>query len=114
MIDFACKKFDLDEVVKCILMLSKSEFRILKFLAEHDGKFTTENLSKKLNLDKSSVQRSIKKLYEKNLVVRSQVNQSVGGYLFLYGIKDKTLIKKVVADILDSWVEIFKKKLSGW
>jgi predicted transcriptional regulator len=114
MIDFACKKFDLDEVVKCILMLSKSEFRILKFLAEHDGKFTTENLSKKLNLDKSSIQRSIKKLHEKNLVVRSQANQSVGGYLFLYRIKDKNLIKKMVTDMLGGWVETFKKKLSGW
>ena len=114
MIDFACKKFNLDEVVKCILMLSKSEFKILKFLSEHDGKFITEVLSKKLNLDKSTIQRSIKRLHEKGLVSRSQINQNVGGYVFLYKIKDKGAVKKIITDTLDGWVEIFRKKLSGW
>ncbi len=114
MIDFACKKFDLDEVIKCVLGLSKSEFRLLKFLAGDMQKFTTEELSKKLKLDKSTIQRSIKKLHEKNLVSRSQINQSVGGYIFLYKIKDKDNIRKIVTETLDNWVGTFKKKLSDW
>jgi len=114
MIDFACKKFDLDEVIKCVLGLTKSEFHLLKFLSEHENKFTTEELSKKLNLDKSTIQRSIKKLHEKNLVIRSQINQSVGEYVFLYRIKNKENIRKVVTGTLDNWVETFKKKISVW
>jgi len=114
MIDFACKKFDLDEVIKCILGLSKSEFRLLKFLSKHDVKFTTEELSKKLNLDKSTIQRSIKKLHEKDLVTRSQINQSVGGYVFLYKIKNKENIRKIVVETLDNWVLTFKKRMSSW
>lgn len=114
MIDFACKKFDLDEVIKCVLGLSKSEFRLLKFLSEHDLRFTTEELSKKLKLDKSTIQRSIKKLHEKDLVTRSQMNQSVGGYIFLYKIKNKENIRKIVTDTLDNWVGTFKKKLASW
>ncbi|MBS3084964.1 MarR family transcriptional regulator [Candidatus Pacearchaeota archaeon] len=114
MIDFACKKFDLDEVIKCILGLSKSEFHLLKFLSENDKKFTTEELSKNLNLDKSTIQRSIKKLHEKNLVSRSQINQSVGGYVFLYRIKEKENIKKIVKETLDKWVETFKNKITNW
>lgn len=114
MIDFACKKFDLDEVIKCVLGLSKSEFRLLKFLSEQDAKFTTEELSKKLKLDKSTIQRSIKKLHEKDLVTRSQINQTVGGYVFLYKIKNKENIRKIVNETLDNWVMTFKKKLSSW
>ncbi len=114
MIDFACKKFDLDEVIKCVLGLSKSEFNLLKFLSEHEEKFKTEELSKKLKLDKSTIQRSIKKLHEKNLVSRSQVNQSVGGYVFLYRIKDKENIRKIVTETLENWTGTFKRKLSEW
>ncbi|MCL5730204.1 MAG: MarR family transcriptional regulator [Candidatus Pacearchaeota archaeon] len=114
MIDFACKKFDLEEVIKCSLGLSKAEFRLLKFLVEHEGKFTTEDLSKKLKLDKSTIQRSVKKLHEKNLVSRSQVNQSVGGYIFLYSLKDKGNIRKIVTDTIDNWVNVFKSKISAW
>ncbi|HIH52384.1 MarR family transcriptional regulator [Candidatus Pacearchaeota archaeon CG09_land_8_20_14_0_10_30_9] len=114
MIDFACKKFDLDEVIKCVLGLTKSEFRLLKYLSENDSKFTTEELSKKLHLDKSTIQRSIKKLHEKELVSRSQINQSVGGYLFLYKIKDKENIRKTVTETLDNWTNTFKKKISVW
>ncbi|NCN51635.1 MarR family transcriptional regulator [archaeon] len=114
MIDFACKKFDLEEVIKCVLGLSKSEFRLLKFLSEHENKFTTDELSKKLRLDKSTIQRSIKKLHEKNLVFRSQINQSVGGYIFLYRIKDKENIRKLVNETLDNWVGTFKKRIVVW
>jgi len=114
MIDFACKKFDLDEVIKCVLGLSKSEFRLLKFLSEQDTRFTTEELSKKLKLDKSTIQRSVKKLHERNLVTRSQINQTVGGYIFLYKIKNKENIKKIVNETLDNWVRTFEKRLSSW
>ncbi|MCR4327113.1 MAG: MarR family transcriptional regulator [Nanoarchaeota archaeon] len=111
MIDFACKKFNLDEIIKCVLGLTKSEFKLLKFLSQNSGKFTTEELSKKLKLDKSTIQRSIKNLHEKNLVVRSQINQSVGGYLFLYSIKDREIVKKVVSDTVDNWISTLKKKI---
>lgn len=114
MIDFACKKFDLEEVVKCSLGLSRSEFRLLKFLIENDDQFTTEELAKKLKVDKSTIQRGVKKLHEKKLVSRGQINQTVGGYLFLYRIKDKDNIRKVISGTVDSWVKIFHEKISKW
>lgn len=114
MIDFACKKFDIEEVVKCSLGLSKSEFRLLNFLIENDKQFTTDELSKKLNLDKSTIQRSVKKLHQKNLVSRGQINQSIGGYLFLYRIKEKEKIRKIVLDTIEAWVQTFRDKISNW
>jgi len=114
MIDFACKKFDLDEVVKCSLALSKSDFRLLRFLMSHDKRFTTEELASELKLDKSTIQRGVKRLHEKELVRRSQINQSVGGYIFLYQIKDKENIRKVILDIVEGWTETVRKSIKKW
>ena len=114
MIDFACKKFDLEEVIKCVLGLSKSEFKLLKFLERYEKKFTTKQLSKRLDLDKSTIQRSIKKLHEKNLVIRSQMNRSSGGYVFLYKLKDKKEIRKFVMKIFNNWINTFKRKIEVW
>lgn len=114
MIDFACKKFDLDEVIKCSLALSKSEFRILNFLIKNEGEFQTETMSKKLGLDKSTVQRSIKKLHGEGLVFRRQKNKTSGGYVFYYSIKDKNEIKKRVKDTIYNWVKVFEERIEKW
>lgn len=114
MIDFACKKFDIEEVVKCSLGLSKSEFRLLKFFIENSKEFTTEELARSLKLDKSTIQRSVKKLHEKSLVTRGQINQSIGGYLFTYRIKDKNKIRKIILDTVEGWVEVFRDNIDRW
>jgi predicted transcriptional regulator len=114
MIDFACKKFDIEEVVKCSLGLSKSEFRLLRFFIDNHKEFTTEELANDLKLDKSTIQRSVKKLHEKGLVTRGQINQSIGGYLFTYRIKDKDKIRKIILETVEGWVEVFRSKISEW
>lgn len=115
MINFACKDFEIDEVVKCSLGLSKAEYKLFIFFIKHsDGDFSTEELSEKLKLEKSTIQRGVKKLHEKNLLFRSQFNQSVGGYLFKYRIKNKSEIKKNVLEILDRWNNKFKDELRKW
>jgi len=114
MIDFACKKFDLEGVIKCSLGLSKSEFNLLNFFIENDREFTTENLSKKLKLDKSTIQRAVKKMHEKGLLRRGQINQSVGGYIFLYQIKNKEKIRKIILETVDGWIKVFHEKIGKW
>lgn len=115
MLDFACKRFEIEEVVKCSLALTKSDFRLLKyFMKHHSRRFTTEDLAEELFLDKSTIQRGVKKLHGKELLFRSQLNQSKGGYIFLYQIKNKEAIRKKVLDIVDSWHERFRKEIFKW
>ncbi len=115
MINFACRNIELDDVVKCSLNLSNADFRLISFFVKNPDKdFSTLELSKKLNLDKSTIQRGVKKLHEKNLLFRGQLNQSVGGYLFRYRIKDKNLMKKNILEIIENWNEKVKKKLKDW
>jgi predicted transcriptional regulator len=115
MINFACKNIELDEVVRCSLNLSNAEFRLISFFVKHpDKNFSTLELSKKLSLDKSTIQRGVKKLHGKGLLFRTQLNQSVGGYLFKYRIKNKSEIKKKILEILESWNSKVRKELRDW
>ena len=115
MIDFACRSFDIDEVVKCSLSLSKAEFKLLDFFIKNSDKnFSTEELSEKLHLDKSTIQRGVKKLHKKELLFRTQLNQSVGGYLFKYRIKNKDELIKKILGIIDYWNERVKSELKKW
>jgi predicted transcriptional regulator len=113
-ISFACKKFEIEEVVKCSLALSKSDFIILKFLMKLDGDLSTEELSEKLGFEKSTVQRAVKKLHGKGLLFRSQKNQTRGGYLFFYRIKNKIELRKKILKIVGSWYERFETELKKW
>ena len=114
MIDFACKQFDLKEIVKCSFGLTKSEYNLLRFLLENNKQFTTEELAKELKLDKSTIQRGVKSLHQKGLVSRGQINQSVGGYVFLYRIKDREFLIRKMVEIIDGWSEGVKKEIRNW
>jgi predicted transcriptional regulator len=114
MIDFACKKFELNSVVKCGLNLSKSDFSVIKFLMEKKGKYNSKELSRKLSLELSTIQRSLKNLTEKKLIIRSQTNLKYGGYVFKYEINDKRIIKKIIREIVHGWVEKVDRGLEKW
>ena len=113
MIDFACKKFIIDDVIKCSFGLSKSDLRIFYFLMGSPKEFfIASDISKKLKLDLSTVQRSLKKLYEKDVLVRRQNNLDTGGYIFIYQIKDRDEISSMILEMIDSWKQRVEKELA--
>jgi predicted transcriptional regulator len=115
MIDFACKQFNIEEIVKCALGLTKSDLKLLRFLTDNYEKdFTTEQLSKKLKLNLSTIQRSVKKLHKKGTLMRSQHNLKEGGYLYTYKIKDRQKIRKIILEIMQNWVKNVEEGLNKW
>jgi predicted transcriptional regulator len=105
-INFACKRFEIDDIIRCSLGLSKSDLKILNFLMKYSDKsLTSSDISKKLNLDVSTVQRGIKGLYGKEIVNRKQFNLKNGGYTYVYQIKNKQDIKKRILKIINIWVK---------
>jgi len=112
--EFACKNFNLEEVIRCSLKLSKSDFKILGLLINNPHKkLDTAFISSKLNLDLSTVQRSLKKMNEQNIVKRSQINLKSGGYFFVYH-SDTKEIKKAVKEIINNWVNKFNFEIERW
>lgn len=115
MIDFACKRFQLDEVIKCGLSLSKADYRVFDFLIGHDEDvYSTEELAKELGLNLSTIQRAVKKLYEKHLLKRFQTNLDGGGYSFQYAAKDKSHIKEIIMGIVNRWSSTVENALKDW
>ncbi len=112
MIDFACKTFSIDEVMKCSLGLTKSDFRLLKFFFDNPEKqFTTTELSEELKLNLSTIQRSVKKLKEKEVIARGQHNLQGGGYEYFYELCHKKKIVKIINNIIEEWVKRVKEEL---
>ena len=114
MIDFACKKFDLGEVIKCSLGLTKSEFRIVEHLMKMGGEFRSDELSSFLGLDKSTIQRSLKSLHQKGILFRGQENKAGGGYVYFYRLKDKEDLRQKIISIIHNWVSVFDEKIEKW
>jgi len=115
MIDFACKKFDLNEVIRCSLNLTKTEFNILKFLIENSEKeFTSKKISSIFKIGLSTSQKAINKLYQEDLIKRSQRNLKKGGYIFVYSIKEKLILKQKILDILHNWMRKVEEGIKRW
>ena len=114
MIDFACKKFELEEVIKCGLGLTKADYLILMHLMKSKDRLKSYDLTKDLNLELSTVQRSLKRLNEKNLVLRFQINLISGGYVYTYTINDKKIIRKIVLETIQSWTKKVEEEIEKW
>lgn len=114
MIDFACKSFNVNEVIMCSLGLSRADFRLLDFLLMEEKPLTASQISKKLNLDRTTVQKSIKRLVEKGVVARHQTNLKRGGYIFNYMLIEKEILKKRILGILNAWSEKAGDEIRRW
>jgi predicted transcriptional regulator len=113
--DFACKNFDLKEVIRCSLGLTKTDFRILEFLMKNNSKkFSANIISNELKLDLSTVQRSMKKMSEKKLLNKSQINLASGGYNFNYCICEKNNIKDIIKSTIKNWTDNFYREIDRW
>jgi predicted transcriptional regulator len=114
MIDFACKKIELREIIKCGFNLNKTEYNILMKLLTAKNKFSIVEISKFTGFERSTVQKAIKKLVNQKLLVKTQVNMSRGGYLFKYKTKDKEDIKNSVVSAVHSWSSRAEKEVLDW
>ncbi|MGM5483507.1 MAG: MarR family transcriptional regulator [Nanobdellota archaeon] len=114
MIDFACKEFRIDEIIKCGLGLTRAELAILYFIIEQEDWFDSKEIAEKLGKDSSTIQRALKKFYQNNLVKRRQINLEKGGYAFAYISEDKRQIKNILEDIIENWTDKVKLELRKW
>jgi predicted transcriptional regulator len=114
MISFACKNIELKDLVMCSFDLNKTDYKLFNFLIKQKKYLSINDISEKVNLDRTSVQKSIKRLFEKNIVLRLQKNINSGGYLFVYKIKDKKIIKEIILDITSSWSKKVKNEIEAW
>ncbi|MHB8101137.1 MAG: helix-turn-helix domain-containing protein [Methanosarcina sp.] len=113
--DFACKEFKVEDVIKCALNLTKADLKVMKYFLNETEKWAdTDSLSKALKLDISTIQRSVKKLHEKEILQRSQQNLDGGGYVFKYKIHSRAKIKNIIMTVVGSWADRLGQELEKW
>lgn len=104
MINLACKNITIEELIKCSFNINKTEFLIIKILLD-DENCSSDSLHKRLGKDLSTVQKALKTLVEKGLVVRYQVNLDGGGYKYYYKSISKDDIRSRVLGSLRNFEE---------
>jgi len=115
MIDFACKRFDLGDVIRCSLDLTKTEFKIMEYLLKQNDKyFTTQEISDRFGIGLSTAQKSIRRINEKHIVKRGQRNLNSGGYVFVYSINQKSILKEKILEIINNWTEKVEDRIQEW
>lgn len=115
MFRFACKKIDLQDIICCSFDLSRSEYLLFQYLLNiNEENLPLKEIAKDMKKDRSSIQKAMKKLVEKKLVIRRQQNLEKGGYIFLYTIAHKDLIKKRLLFIIDKWCNAVKAEINKW
>jgi len=115
MIDFACKEFDLEDIIKCGLGLTKTEFSIFKYFLDNKGKeLITSEISEELKLNLTTIQKATKKLHEKEILIRHQKNLNNGGYVYTYEIESKQKIRFVIKKLIKNWSNKVEEEIDKW
>lgn len=114
MISFACMKIELKNLIKCSFELNKTDYDVFIFLIPEEKNMAANEIANRISLDRTTVQKSIKRLTEKGLVLRTQKNLAKGGYIFVYSVKDKEAIKERMSDIVKKWHDNVQKEISKW
>ena len=83
-------------------------------MIEHKKYLSTDNLAQALKMNLSTVQRAVKKLYDKKMILRSQENLKGGGYVFRYKMKKKDAAREVVMQIVEKWSKKVESELCNW
>ena len=114
MITFACKDIEFKDLLRCSFALNKTEYNVFMFLLKNDEEFTATDMGNKMSLDRTTVQKAVKQLAEKDLIQRLQINLDKGGYMFFYKIKNKIEIKQRMLDLVNRWYDGVNKEIKKW
>ena len=114
MMNFACKKFTVDDIIKCSLNLTKSECRLFQTLLYEDEELTVKEIANQLKIDRTTVQKGIKSLVEKSILIRLQENLEKGGYTFRYKIKDKEIVRNMIKKNISQWYNEVLVQIGKW
>lgn len=111
LVKFACKIFYLDEIIRCSFGLSKTESKLLRCMINENNEMSIQDISTKSKLERSTIQKSLKLLLDKHLVDRHQINNSKGGFSFMYKSITKRDFQKRMNDIIDVWYQEARKEI---
>jgi predicted transcriptional regulator len=111
MAKLVCKNLTSQELIQCTFNLTKTELKIFLFLLKNKRSVPSTNIAEDLGVDRTTIQKSMKGLLDKDIVLRKQLNLDSGGYVFLYSVKNKDELREQMRKIIKTWAENTEKQL---
>ncbi len=99
----------LDQEMKCERLLSHFhgltglDRRCYRELTEADEPLTVDELTGRVNKERSTVYRSLRRLWEAGLVEREQINYESGGYYHVFYPSDVGEVAEEMQRMLNNW-----------
>lgn len=112
MITFSCKRISQEELIRCSFNLSKTEYDVLTFMLKENKLLTASQVSKEMKLHRTTIQKAIKSLVDKELAKRRQKNLPKGGYTFFYEINNKNAIKDEIKEVTYKWYKSVEEAIN--
>ncbi len=113
-LSFACKRIDFQDIVMCSFDLNKTEYHLVLFLLQQKKSLSASDIGKRLQKDRTTVQKAMKHLAEKHLVKKHQINLQTGGYTFVYAIQNKEELRQRIITIVSSWQKKVLDSIKKW
>ena len=99
-----------DEIVKSIFNLNGRDIKVYHKLQEL-GRSRADELAKHLNLERSTVYRSLQKLTDCGICNKKTETLRKGGYYHSYECKDSYQIRKLAEKCIERWYISMKQML---
>jgi len=112
-IDFTCKKVILKDLIQCNYNLNESEYLIFAELIKSKKGLSVKELVKKVNKDRTTVQKILSKLVNRKLLIKRQMNLE-RGFMFVYFSKNSNDIINEIENNVNSYFNSIKTSLDKW
>ncbi len=113
-LSFACKIIKIEDIIRCSFDINKTQYQILMLLSRSKRAMTISEIASKLKKDRTTVQKAVKVLFSKHLVIRRQLNLDNGGYIYYYTINDRDKLKERIIHLINEWAESAKHTVLNW
>lgn len=112
-ISFACKTISYEDLIRCSFELNKTDYNLLITMMEDEVERTASDFAERMGLKRTTVQKAIKNLLKKQLVVRFRKNLPKGGYIYIYMVPSKDKIKERMREIMHHWYSQAEKEIES-
>ncbi len=106
----SCGNVEVERLLRCLLNLTKTEYRVLMMLMRKE--MSAKELAAVLGLDRSTVQKALTDLIDRKLVRRRKIGLSRGGYKFLYRSLDPEEMRDLLNEAVRRWCKSLNEELS--
>lgn len=90
-------------VLECFHGLNALDVKCFQAIADSDEPLTVDEAAARVDRERSTVYRSIQRLFEAGLLQKEQINYDQGGYYHVYVPADPESIARTLRRMLNDW-----------